>query len=94
MQAKGSKINSKCFLNFVNWRRLEEGRLLVSVDGAESKDGVVLVPKVSKCFSWGFKLEWGALFVGRGTVCLLHNRRLSLSLTLLPREASACSVEF
>lgn len=31
--AKGSKINSKSFLNFANWRRLEERRRLVSEDG-------------------------------------------------------------
>lgn len=41
---------------------------------AESKDRVVLVPRVSECFTWGLKLEWGALLplLQRGTVCLLH----------------------
>lgn len=51
----------------------EGRRLLVSEDGAESKDRIVLLPKVSECFTWGFKLEWAALLVGRGMVCLLHN---------------------
>lgn len=66
--AKGSKINSKSFLNFADWRKLEERRLLVSEDRAESKDRVVLVLRVStlpQASSWnaGHCMWGGARYV-------------------------------
>lgn len=89
--AKRSKINSESFLNFANWRRWEERRLLVSEDGAESKDRVVLVPKVSE----GFQVGMGGIAYGEGyRMSAAQWRCLFLSSMLLPRGISVCSVDF
>lgn len=96
--AKGSNRNSKSvfwffFFKLSKLKEIGRKELLFSEDGAEFKDRVVLLPKLSECFTWSFKSERG-IARGKGYhMSAAQQWGLFPSSALLPRGVNAHNVE-
>lgn len=81
------------FFKLSKLKEIGRKELLFSEDGAEFKDRVVLLPKLSECFTWSFKSERG-IARGKGYhMSAAQQWGLFPSSALLPRGVNAHNVE-